>query len=163
MQKPILFALGILAASGLLDWNYPLAQTENRQALRTTDKTGCYLTNGSFTGPTIVLAAGLYHEPEFPKERAIKIIRVALSSGCSIDEPDEVGSTPLVASIIYNEPELTKILLDSGANPYLKISSTKKYLDGLDAFQILHFLIENQPSKDRNTLRQLLEQYKRKA
>lgn len=160
MQKALLFTLGIMMASSLGGLSHAIAQANNTQALRSTDDTGCYLTDGRFTGPTIVLATGLYHEPGFPKEIALKMIRVALSSGCNVEEPDEVGSTPLVASILYNEPALTKMLLDSGADPYLKISSTKKYINGLNAFQVLEFLITNQPSKDRTGLRRLLDQYK---
>jgi hypothetical protein len=163
MQNISLYALGVMVMLSLSSGSRALAQVDKIPVLKSTDETGCYLTDGSFTGPTIVLAAGLYHEPEFPKEKAIKIIRVALSSGCNIEEPDEVGSTPLVAAILYNEPDLAKILLDSGANPYFKISSTKKYLDGLDAFQILEFLIINQKSRNRSDLQRLLDQYKKKA
>lgn len=160
MQKTMIFALGLVVASSLYGQSNALAKMHKAGALRATDETGCYLTDGVVTGPTIVLAAGLYHESEFPKEIALAILRTALSSGCSINEPDEIGSTPLVAAILYNEPDLTKLLLDSGANPHLKISSSKKYLDGRDAFQILEFLIANQPSKDRRDLRRLLDQYK---
>lgn len=143
--------------------NTTLAQSEKQPGLRATDETGCYLTDGSFIGPTIVLAAGLYHEPGFPKDRALKIIDVALSSGCNIEEPDETGSTPLVASIIYNEPELAEFLLEKGANPYLKISSRKKYLNGLNSFEITEFLIRNQPSQNRAKIHSILKKHEKQA
>ncbi|SDS08174.1 hypothetical protein SAMN05216421_0872 [Halopseudomonas xinjiangensis] len=93
-----------LAVFGLPGSELALAENEQHIQLRTTDETGCYITDGKFTSPTIGVAAGLYHEAWFPKERALRIINVALASGCDIGEPDDVGSTPLIASIIYNEP-----------------------------------------------------------
>lgn len=142
----------ILITICFLGWSQAFAQSEKQPRLRTTDKTGCYLTDGEFIGPTIVLATGLYHEPGFPKDRALKIIDVAVSSGCDIEEPDEIGSTPLAASIIYNEPDLVEFLLEKGANPYLKISSSKKYLNGLNSFEIAELLIKNQPSQNREKI-----------
>ncbi|MWV13472.1 hypothetical protein F3I62_15315 [Pseudomonas sp. R-28-1W-6] len=161
MKKSTLFTLITISLLSSHGWNNALAQTEINLRLRTTDKTGCYLTDGKFIGPTIVLAAGLYHEPGFPKDKALKIIDVALSSGCNIEEPDEIGSTPLIASIIYNEPDLAKILLEKGANPYLKISSHKKYLNGLNSFEIAEFLIKNQPSQNREKIYSELNMYRK--
>ena len=161
MNKSIYFVLVMIGFFGFSGWNNVFAQSEKQTRLRTTDKTVCYLTDSTFTGPTIVLAAGLYHEKWFPEDRALKIIDAALSSGCDIEEPDEVGSTPLVASIIYNEPNLAKILLEKGANPYLKISSPKKYLNGLNSFEIAEFLMKNQISQNREKIYSELNRHRK--
>ncbi|MDX1366810.1 hypothetical protein [Pseudomonas sp.] len=152
MKKSTLFILITISFLSSHSWNHALAQTEINPKLRTTNETGCYTTDGKFTVPTIVMAVGLYHEPDFPKDRALKIIDVAISSGCNIEEPDEAGSTPLIASIIYNEPEMAKILLHKGANPYLKMSSSKKYLDNLNSFEITELLIKKQLSQNREKI-----------
>lgn len=154
----LLAGLGLVLVEG-----HVLAGEGGRSGIRTTDKTGCYLTDGSFTGPTIVLTAGLYHEPGFPRDRALQIIDVALAAGCSIEEPDEVGSTPLAAAILYNEPELVRFLLERGADPYLKLSSPKPYLDGRDAFEIVDFLMSKQPSQDRSAIQQVMSRYRQGA
>ena len=155
-RKVQAWAGGILLAAGLLP-----AHGEQFRDLRTTDSTGCHTTDGRSTAPTLVTAVELYHDGEFPRERSLQIIDVALGSGCSIEEPDEVGSTPLVAAILYNEPELVRLLLQRGSDPYRRIASPKQYLNGLDAFGFLQLLQERLPAENRQAIRGELERYRR--
>lgn len=149
------WSLGVLLVAGLLP-----AHGEQFRGLRTTDSTGCHMTDGRSTAPTLVAAVELYHDGEFPRERGLQIIDVALSAGCSIDEADDVGSTPLVAAILYNEPELVRLLLQRGADPYRRISSPKPYMNGRDAFGFLALLQEKLPAENRQAVRAELERYR---
>jgi hypothetical protein len=152
-----LSGLVLTALLGFSGWSQ--AQGKQIPRLHSTDATGCYLTDGSFVGPTVVLATGLYHDAWIPRHRVLTVIDMALASGCSIEEPDEVGSTPLVAAILYNEPELVKYLLDNGADPFRSLISVKPYLNGRNAFQILEYLMENQTSQDRTQIASWLNAY----
>lgn len=72
-------------------WSTPLAS----MGLRTTDATGCHLTDGrGFEAPTIVLMTGAYREPFLQSDTALEIIEVAIAAGCDIDEPDALGLSP---------------------------------------------------------------------
>lgn len=156
-RKVQAWGMGILLAAGLLP-----AHGEQFRGLHTTDSSGCHMTDGRSTAPTLVVAVELYHEGVFPRERSLQVIDVALSAGCSIEEPDEVGSTPLVAAILFNEPELARLLLQRGADPYRRMSSTKPYLNGRDAFGVLQLLQEKRPAENRQALRTELEHYRQK-
>ena len=155
-RKVQAWGMGILLAAGLLP-----AHGEQFRGLRTTDSTGCHMTDGRSTAPTLVTAVELYHDGVFPRERSLKIIDVALASGCGIDEPDEVGSTPLVAAILFNEPELVRLLLQRGADPYRRIVSPLKFTNGLDAFGFLARMQEKRPAENRQAIQTELERYRR--
>lgn len=155
-RKVQAWGMGILLAAGLLP-----AHGEQFRGLHTMDSTGCHMTDGRFSAPTLVVAAELYHDVAFPRERSLQIIDVALSAGCSIEEPDELGSTPLVAAILVNEPELVRLLLQRGADPYRHISSSKSYMNGRDAFEFLALLQEKLPDENRQAVHTELERFRR--
>tara|TARA_R100001143_G_scaffold61816_1_gene63566 strand:- start:165 stop:620 length:456 start_codon:yes stop_codon:yes gene_type:complete len=121
--------------------------------LRTTDATGCHLTDGrGFEAPTIVLMTGVFREPSLGPDTALKIIDVAIGAGCNMDEPDGLGLSPLNAAILYNEPVLVRLFLDGGADPYAKIISYKNLLNGKNSFEFLELL----EARDRRRNRQAL-------
>ncbi|VXC48738.1 conserved exported hypothetical protein [Pseudomonas sp. 9Ag] len=125
--------------------------------LRTTDATGCHLTDGrGFEAPTIVLMAGAFREPSLGPETALKIIDVAIGAGCDIDEPDALGLSPSNAAILYNEPVLVRRFLEGGANPYAKIISQKKLLNGNNSFEFLELLEARDKRRNRQALRKVL-------
>lgn len=126
--------------------------------LRTTDESGCHLTDGrGFEAPTIVLMAGAYDKLSEESALALKVIDTAIASGCDIDEPDELGMSPLNAAILYNEPILVERFLQAGADPRRAISSSKQSLDGLDSFGFLQLLETRAPGQDREKIRMLLD------
>ncbi|WP_415845005.1 hypothetical protein ACMYUJ_19785 [Stutzerimonas zhaodongensis] len=145
--------LSVVLACGLAvgtAWSAPLAS----MGLRTTDATGCRLTDGrGFEAPTIVLMAGAYRERSLKSDMALKIIDVAIAAGCDIDGPDALGLSPLNAAILYNEPVLVKRFLDGGANPYAKIASQKQMLNGKDSFEFLDLLETRDKRRDRHSIR----------
>lgn len=145
--------LSVVLACGLAvgtAWSAPLASMR----LRTTDATGCRLTDGrGFEAPTIVLMAGAYREPSLKPDIALKIIDVAIAAGCDIDEPDALGLSPLNAAVLYNEQVLVKRFLDGGANPYVKIASQKQMLNGKNSFEFLELLETRDKRRDRQNIR----------
>lgn len=128
--------------------------------LRTKDKNPCRLTDGrGFEAPTIVLMTGAYDKLSKDKVAVLKVIDTAINAGCDIDEPDELGLSPLNAAILYNEPVLVEHFLQAGADPYRRIVSSRASIDGLDAFEFLHMLMNKVPNQDRTPLRAVLERY----
>lgn len=128
--------------------------------LRTKDKNPCRLTDGrGFEAPTIVLMTGAYDKLSKDKVAVLKVIDTAINAGCDIDEPDELGFSPLNAAILYNEPALVEHFLQAGADPYRRIVSSRASIDGLDAFEFLHLLMNKVPNQDRTPLRAVLERY----
>jgi len=129
--------------------------------LRTKDKNPCRLTDGrGFEAPTIVLMTGAYDKLSKDKVAVLIVIDTAINAGCDIDEPDELGFSPLNAAILYNEPVLVERFLQAGADPYRRIVSSRASIDGLDAFEFLHMLMNKAPSQDRAGLRTVLDQYR---
>ncbi len=151
--------------------NWPQAATDKEPAssaneimpgLQLTDETGCYVTDGDFVTPTIVLMTGAYNRPSLDNGEVLGIINTAIAAGCRIDEADEMGMSPLNAAILYNEPELVALFLRNGADPYLKISSAKPSIDQLNSFEFLDLLGKSMPSIDRKAVRRELLRYKEK-
>lgn len=161
MKKPFFIAKAMSFFILFQMASFSFAEEKNHPRIRATDESGCYMSDGSFQGPTIVLATGLYNLPNVDKTHVFNIIKTAIAAGCNIEEADEVGSSPLFASILYNEPELTEFLLKHGANPYLTASSPKQYLNGLNAFEWLDFLRTHQAKKDRSKIGEILDQYRK--
>ncbi len=97
---------GLLSCDG---WADSLASF----GLRTTDASGCRLTDGrGFEAPTIVLMAGAYD-----KLTQVRPFDTAIASGCDVDEADELGLSPLNAAILYSQPILVERFLQAGADP----------------------------------------------
>ncbi len=149
--------------------NWPQATTKKESAssaneimpgLRLTDETGCYVTNGDFVTPTIVLMTGAYNSPTLDNDEVLDIMNTAIAAGCRIDEADEMGMSPLNAAVLYNEPDLVTLFLRNGADPYLKISSAKLSIDQLNSFEFLELLSKSMPSIDRTTVKRALWSYK---
>ena len=147
-------AFGLLGGNA---WSDSLASF----GLRTKDRNPCRLTDGrGFEAPTIVLMTGAYDKLSKDKVAVLKVIDTAINAGCDIDEPDELGLSPLNAAILYNEPALVEHFLQAGADPYRRIVSSRASIDGLDAFEFLHMLMNKVPSQDRAALRTVLDQYR---
>lgn len=142
---------GLLSCDG---WAESLASF----GLRTTDASGCRLTDGrGFEAPTIVLMAGAYDKLTQEAAVVLKVIDTAIASGCDVDEADELGLSPLNAAILYNEPILVERFLQAGADPQRRIVSTKASINGLDSFEFLRLLESKAPSQDRTAVRRRLE------
>lgn len=149
--------------------NWPQAATGKEPAssaneimpgLQLTDETGCYVTDGDFVTPTIVLMTGAYNRPALDNGEVLGIINTAIAAGCRIDEADEMGMSPLNAAILYNEPELVALFLRNGADPYLKISSAKPSIDQLNSFEFLELLGKSMPTIDRAISKRELWSYR---
>lgn len=162
-QKP-----GLEAYFPTANWPQP-SGTEHASAdtsreimpgLQLTDDTGCYVSDGEFVTPTIVLMTGAYNRPALDNGQVLGIINTAIAAGCRIDETDEMGMSPLNAAILYNEPELVALFLQNGADPYLKISSAKPSIDQLNSFEFLELLSKSMPAIDRKAARRELLRYK---
>lgn len=128
--------------------------------LKATDHTGCYITDGHGTWPTIGMMVAFYDNPESINQTAVNALKAAIGNGCDINEPDKIGLSPLNASILFNQPILVAILLESGANPEKIIVSRKEKLNGLNTFSFLDLLIESDSQKDRRRIKNMLAPYK---
>lgn len=142
--------------------NFSFAENTNPYGLKTTDASGCYLTEGTFTAPTIALMTGAYNDPAVKKDVVLQIIKVAIAAKCKIDEPDEAGMSPLNAAILYNEPELVALYLSNGADPKRKISSKRPWMNNLNSFEFLE-AISKRTSANRNDVKVELSKNKRKV
>lgn len=152
-----LAALLAVVAGGLLS-GFALAEALSSFGLRTTDASGCHLTDGrGFEASTIILMAGAYDKLSQESALALKVIDTAIASGCGIDEPDELGLSPLNAAILYNEPILVERFLQAGADPHRPISSPRRALDGLDSFGFLRLLQTKAPGQGRQEIGMLLD------
>lgn len=149
--------------------NWPQAAADSESAgtsreimpgLQLTDETGCYVSDGEFVTPTIVLMTGAYNRLALDNDEVLDIINTAIAAGCRIDKADEMGMSPLNAAILYNEPDLVALFLRNGADPYLKISSAKPSIDQLNSFEFLELLSKSMPAIDRKTVRRELHRYK---
>ena len=60
--------------------------------------------------------------------------KVLIRNGAEVDARGEDGFTPLHSAVEQDKIEVTRLLLDSGANPYLTTS------DGTDAFELARLL-----------------------
>lgn len=147
----------LLAVTTPLSW----ASTESLKSvgLEAKDKDGCYLSDGNkILGPTIGLMVDAYdHHPKLPNQTITAIIQTAIDAGCSLNEVNAFGLSPLNSAILLNHPVLVKLLLNSGANPKLKISSSRDYIDSKDSFQLYEFL---KAKKDMTTIGETLENYR---
>lgn len=123
--------------------------------LETTDASGCYLTDGNESFPTIGAMVAAFGTPGLRSEVVLEIISIAAKSGCNIHTPDSAGLSPLNAAILFNEPDLVSLLLGYGADPYRKITSSKESLNGLDSFAFIELLIKKK--QDRTEIKSILE------
>ena len=156
--KTIAAGLAIMVCGLLTNnaWSDSLASF----GLRTKDKNPCRLTDGrGFEAPTIVLMTGAYDKLSKDKVAVLKVIDTAINAGCDIDEPDELGFSPINPAIHNNQPPQVEHILQAGADPYRRIVSSRASIDGLDAFEFLHLLMNKVPNQDRTPLRAVLERY----
>ncbi|MBY6194571.1 ankyrin repeat domain-containing protein [Marinobacter hydrocarbonoclasticus] len=105
-------------------------------------KDGCHLSDGKrVLGPTIGLMVDAYDDhPKLPNETIQAVIQAAIDAGCNFNQKNAVGLSPLNSAILLNHPKLVQLLLSNGANPNLKIESSKKFIDGKDSFALYEFL-----------------------
>lgn len=158
---------GLEAYFPIANWPQASADKESKSSaneimpgLQLTDDTGCYISDGGFVTPTIVLMTGAYNRPALDNDEVLDIINTAITAGCRIDEADEMGMSPLNAAILYNEPDLVALFLRKGADPYLKIASAKPSIDQLNSFEFLELLSKSMPEIDRTTVWLELSSYR---
>ena len=136
------------------------ANADNISGLKTTDKTGCHITNGDLVTPTISLMTAAYDEHSAIRSRVVLlIIKIAIKYGCPVDKEDDAGLTPLNASILFNEPGLVEFFLKSGANPGRKmVKAGEKYKD-FNSYSFFEYMKEKDRSTDRTKVGTVLLQY----
>jgi len=146
----------LLALVTPLSWASP--ESLKSLGVEASDKTGCYLSDGNkILGSTINLMVDAYeHHPKLSNERIITIIKTAIDAGCNINEVNIIGLSPLNVAIFLNHPILVQLLLDNGADPKLKILSSKKLIDTKDSFELYEFLKER---KDMSKIGEILMAY----
>ncbi|MFC6633642.1 ankyrin repeat domain-containing protein [Microbulbifer taiwanensis] len=120
---------------------------------------GCYLSNGkSVLGPTIGMMVDAYeNHPKLPNKTIEAVIQTAIDASCNINEPNSSGLSPLNSAILLNHPVLVQLLLSNGANPNLKISSSKKFINGKDSFSLYEFL---ETKKEMSGVGEVLAKYR---
>jgi hypothetical protein len=80
------------------------------------------------------------NHPKLKDETILEIITTAIKGGCDIHEASPSGLSPLNSAILLNQPVLVGLFLESGANPTLKITGSKAFLNGKDSFGLYTFL-----------------------
>lgn len=122
-------------------------------------KDGCYLSDGKqVLGSTIGLMVEAYnHHPKLPNQTIESVIQTAIDAGCNLNEKNNSGLSSLNAAILINEPKMVELLLSNGADPKLKIESSKKWVDGKDSFELYEFL---KSRKDMAEMGKVLAQYR---
>lgn len=56
----------------------------------------------------------------------VKVVELLIAKGCKIDRHNTSTDTPLTDAITNNHVEVVKLLLNNGANPWLKVSHRRE-------------------------------------
>lgn len=120
---------------------------------------GCYLSDGKrVLGSTIGLMVEAYdYHPKLTNQTILAVMQTAIEAGCNIDEPDAADLSPLNSAIVLNNPELVQLLLTNGANPRIKIASSRKFIDGKDSFELYDLL---RTKKEMSKIGEILAGYR---
>ena len=89
-----------------------------------------------------------------------KEIQSAIERGCDVNEPDSDGLSSLNTAILFSQYRVIEKLIEYGADPYIPVNSHKKSFTGMGSFQFSHWLIKKDPSKDREKINLLINEYK---
>lgn len=122
--------------------------------IETSDKTGCALSDGkTVIGSTIHLMVDAYgNHPKLKDETILEIITTAIMAGCNLHETNPSGLSPLNSAILLNQPVLVRLFLESGANPNLRISGSKAFMNGKNSFDLYERLKTRKDMAEIGTL-----------
>lgn len=102
--------------------------------------------------PAIALAASGYDKPSINQKELLGLIEEFIAAGCPIDAEGSGGMSPINLAVLRVEPELLKVLLRHGANPLLKVSKSKSWINGKGSLEFSKLVYEMRGGERREEI-----------
>jgi len=92
--------------------------------------------------------------------KALKLVNLFIEKGYDLNSISN-GMAAAHEAVMFNQPAFLKVLLASGANPYLRINSEGKDYDEMNAFELYEYSKARFKSSDYSEIGNILVEYKR--